>query len=138
MLLATRTPNVPALNGTTFERRISRLFNDVFGNLDWQYRDGAAASWVPAVDIVAEQDAIRIMTEVPGVKPENLKITVENNLLTIHGSKEQVRFERSFTLPAAVDADKIQASYEHGVLTVTLPKHEQAKPREIAVQVTSK
>jgi HSP20 family protein len=154
MLITTRTPSVPALDGTNLERRISRLFNDVLGNLDWQYRDSAAASWVPPVDIVEEKDAIRIVAELPGVKPENVKISLEHNLLTIQGNKEQLAeerserihryertygaFERSFTLPSTVDAERIQASYEHGVLTVTLPKAEKAKPREIAVQVTSK
>lgn len=154
MLVTTHSASVPALDGGSFERRISRLFNDVLGNLDWQYRDSAAASWVPPVDIVEEKDAIRMVAELPGVKPENVKISLENNLLTIQGNKEQVAeerservhryertygtFERSFTLPASVDADKIQASYEHGVLTVTLPKVEKAKPRQIAVQVASK
>ncbi len=126
----------------------------MFGDLDWQYRDSAGASWVPPVDILEEPDAIRIMAEVPGVKPENVKISLENNFLTIHGSKEQIAeertervhryertygaFERSFTLPATVDATAIKATYEHGVLTVTLPKVEKAKPRQIDVQVASK
>jgi len=117
-------------------------------------RDSAAASWVPPVDIVEEADAIRIMTELPGVKPENVKISLENNVLMIHGTKEQVAeeraervhryertygtFERSFTLPSTVDANAIKATYENGVLTVTLPKVEKAKPRQIAVQVASK
>jgi len=137
-----------------FERRISRLFTDALGNLDWVYRDNAGASWVPPVDILEEADAIRITAEVPGVKPEHVKISLENNVLTIHGSKEQIAeertervhryertygaFERSFTLPTTVDAAQIKASYEHGVLTVTLPKVERAKPRQIEVQVAAK
>jgi HSP20 family protein len=139
---------------STLERRISRLFNDALSGLDWQYRDSAGASWVPAVDIFEEADAIRINAEVPGVKPEDVKISLENNVLTIHGTKDQVAeertervhryertygtFERSFTLPATVDATNIKASYEHGVLTVTLPKVEKAKPRQIEVQVAAK
>ncbi|HYK81982.1 MAG TPA: Hsp20/alpha crystallin family protein [Gemmatimonadales bacterium] len=139
---------------TALERRISRLFSDAPGNLDWQYRDSAGASWVPPVDILEEADAIRITAEIPGVKPEDVKISLENNVLTIHGTKEQVAeertervhryertygtFERSFTLPATVDATGIKASYEHGLLTVTLPKVEKAKPRQIEVQVASK
>jgi len=83
-----------------------------------------------------------------------VKISVEGNVLTIHGTKQQVAeertervhryertygaFERTFPLPATVDANNIKAGYEHGVLTVTLPKVEQAKPRQIAVQVVSK
>jgi HSP20 family protein len=154
MLVTTLNSRGPALDGTTLERRIGRLFNEAFGNLDWQYRDSAGASWVPSVDILEQPDSIRIMAEVPGVKPENVKISLENNVLTIHGSKEQVAeertervhryertygtFERSFTLPATVDANAIKATYEHGVLTVTLPKVEKAKPRQIDVQITAK
>src|SRR5256886_7044095 len=134
--------------------RLSRLLTDTLGEFDWQLRDSAAASWVPPVDIVEQADGIRIMTELPGVKPENVKISLENNVLTIHGTKEQVAeeraervhryertygtFERSFTLPSTVDANAIKATYENGVLTVALPKVEKAKPRQIAVQVPSK
>ena len=129
---------------------INRIF-DVLGSLNG---DAAEASWVPPVDISEDAEGIRITAEVPGVKPEDVKISLENNVLTIHGSKQQVTeertervhryertygtFERSFTLPATVDAGSIKASYEHGVLTVTLPKAEKAKPRQIEVQVASK
>jgi HSP20 family protein len=148
-LLATRTPDVFDLTN-----RISRLLSDTLGGLDWQLRDSAAAAWVPPVDILEEADAIRIMAEVPGVKPEDVKISVEGNVLTIHGTKQQVAeertervhryertygvFERSFTLPATVDASGIKAAYEHGVLTVTLPKAEKARPRQIPMQVEAK
>ena len=154
MFVTTRTLREPATEVSNFERRMSRLFNEALGNLDWQYRDSAGASWVPPVDIFEEAESIRIMAEIPGVNPNAVKISLENNVLTIHGTKEQVAeerservhryertygaFERSFTLPATVDANNIKASYEHGVLTITLPKVEKAKPRQIAVQVTSK
>jgi HSP20 family protein len=138
----------------TLSNRLSRLLNDGLGNLDWQFRDSASASWVPPVDIFEEPEAIRITAEIPGVKPDDVKISLENNVLTIHGSKQQVaeertervhryertygEFDRSFTLPATVDANAIKAGYEHGVLTVTLPKVEKAKPRQIEVQVAAK
>lgn len=134
--------------------RISRLLNDALGGLDWQYRDSVSASWVPPVDIFEEKDLIRIMAEVPGVRPQDVKISLEGNVLTVHGQKQQVaeqrtervhryertygEFERTFSLPASVDANAISASYEHGILTITLPKVEQAKPREIQVAVTQK
>jgi len=139
---------------SNLERRINRLFGDALSNFDWQYRDNAGAAWVPPVDIFEEPDALRITAEVPGVSPDNLKISLENNVLSIHGTKEQVAqerservhryertygaFERSFTLPATVDANNIKASYELGVLTLTLPKVEKAKPRQIEVKVASK
>lgn len=147
--LSTRNPDVFALTN-----RISRLLSDTLGTADWLPHDSATASRVPPVDIFEEADAIRIMAEVPGIKPENVKISVEGNVLTIQGTKEQQAeertervhryertygaFERSFTLPATVDANAIKASYEHGVLTVTLPKVEKAKPRQIPVQTTGK
>ncbi len=149
MFLTTRNADFVNLGN-----RINRMLNDTLGSLDWQVRDSAAAAWMPPVDVLEEADAIRIIAEVPGVKPEDVKISVENNVLTIQGTKEQVAeertervhryertygaFERSFTLPATVDANNIKASYEHGVLTVTLPKVEKAKPRQIPVQAASK
>ncbi len=154
LVTTTRSLRDPAVEASNLERRMSRLFNEALGNFDWQYRDNAGASWVPPVDILEQPDAIRITAEVPGVKPEDVKISLENNVLTIHGTKEQVAeertervhryertygaFERSFTLPTTVDANNIKATYEHGVLTVTLPKVEKAKPRQIAVQIASK
>lgn len=154
MFVTTRILRDPARDGVSLERRINRLFNEALGGLDWQYRDSAAASWVPPVDILEEADAIRIITEVPGMKPENVKISLENDVLSIRGDKEQVAeertekvhryeraygtFERSFTLPSSVNPRAIQATYEHGLLTVTLPKAEQAKPRQIEVEVASK
>lgn len=141
-------------SGNDISNRISRLLNDAFGGLDWQYRDSVNASWVPPVDIFEEKDAIRIMAEVPGVRPQDVKISLEGNVLTVHGQKQQLaeeqtervhryertygEFERTFSLPASVDANRISASYEHGVLTITLPKAEQARPREIQVEVTQK
>lgn len=146
MFLTTRNNRLP-----TLESGINRLLNDALTGFDWQYRDSAGAAWVPPVDIFEESDVIRITAEVPGVKPEDVKISVEGNVLTIHGQKQQVAeektervhryertygtFERTFTLPATVDAASIKARYESGVLTVTLPKVEQAKPRQIQVEV---
>ncbi len=151
MFLTTRnrTPEM-ALDVFTLGNRLSRMFNDVLGGADWGYRDSAAATWVPPVDVLEEADAIRIVAEVPGVKPEDVKISVEGNVLTIQGTKQQVAeeqtervhryertygaFERTFTLPATVDAEHIKATYDSGVLTVTLPKVEKAKPRQIQVE----
>jgi HSP20 family protein len=133
------------------ENRLTRLFTEAFGNGDWTARTSATAVWTPPVDVFEEADAIRIVAEVPGVRPEDVKISVEGNVLTVSGTKEQVAeekaervhryertygaFERTFTLPASVDAASIKAGYEHGVLTVTLPKVEKAKPRQIKVEV---
>jgi HSP20 family protein len=133
------------------ERRMGRIFNEPFRAFDLTPVE-APAAWVPLVDIFEENDRIRLVAEVPGVKPEDLKISVEANLLTIKGAKEQVAeekaekvhryereygtFARTFTLPATVDPEKIKAAYENGVLTVTLPKVEAAKPHLVAIEST--
>jgi HSP20 family protein len=95
---------------------------------------------------------VKILAELPGVKPEDVKLSLENNLLTIRGEKKQQAeertervhryersygvFERSFALPSTVDPDKISASFQNGILTVTVPKAERARPREIPVSVS--
>lgn len=110
-------------------------FFDRLEGFDWRY-NGAAPAWVPVVDVVESPDATRITAEIPGVKPEHVQISVEGNTLMIRGTKGEVTFDRAFTFPVTVDAASITAAYEHGVLTVTLPKAEQAKPRQIPVAVS--
>ncbi len=132
--------------------RLNQLFDETlraWPTLGGQ--DGSlVGSWMPAVDVLEESDTVRIAAELPGVKPEDVKISLENGVLTICGQKHQVAeektervhryertygsFERSFRVPESVDADKIRAGFENGVLTVTLPKVERAKPRQIPVE----
>ena len=135
----------------TTTNRINRMLNDIFADFDGALQTGELASWVPAVDVLEETDVIRIAAELPGVKPEDVKISVEGNVLTLQGTKQQVAeektervhryertygsFARTFTLPRTVDTAQIKAGYNNGVLTITLPKSEQAKPRQIAVEV---
>lgn len=155
MLTITRSiAGDPVQEPTSLEQRITRFLNDAFGGLDGPAGDGVVPAWVPAVDVFEDADAIRIVAEVPGVTPEDVKISHENNVLTIHGTKQQTAekraerayryeraygaFARSFTLPPTVDVNGIKANYEYGVLTVTLPKVEQARPRQIQVQVGAK
>jgi len=137
----------------TLERRMGRTLNEPLAGFDWQLGDVATAAWTPVVDIFEEPEFVRIVAEVPGVKPEDVEILVAGNVLTIQGTKEQVAeqkaekvhryertygsFERSFTLPATVDAEHIKATYEMGVLSLVLPKVEKAKPRQIKVEITA-
>jgi HSP20 family protein len=135
------------------EHRMGGHFNTPLHSFEWPGPEAAtAATWLPPVDIFEEPDEIRLVAEVPGVKPENVKISVVGNLLTIKGTKEQVAeeeaekvhryertygpFERSFTLSASIDPNKIKATCNLGVLTITLPKAETAKPHLIKVEVT--
>ncbi|HKA60191.1 MAG TPA: Hsp20/alpha crystallin family protein [Gemmatimonadales bacterium] len=133
------------------ERRMGRAFNEPLTPFNWQFSDVATAAWTPVVDIFEETGYLRIVAEIPGVSPAAVKILVENNVLTIQGTKEQLAeekaekvhryeraygaFERSFTLPATVDATTIKATYEMGLLTLILPKVEKAKPREIKLEI---
>ena len=132
------------------ERRMGRVF-EPFAEFEWRTGEPTTA-WTPMVDIFEEPDAVRIVAEIPGVKPEDVKISVEGNVLTIQGTKTQVAqekaekihryertygaFERSFTLPTSLDVEHIHAAYAAGLLTLVLPKVEKAKPREIKVEVT--
>jgi len=151
MLTLTRWNRDLAPELAAFERRVNRMLSDGLSGLDWSSREAAAAAWTPPVDVFEQADAIRILAELPGVKPDNVKISVEGNVLTIAGAKEQVAeertervhryertyggFERTFTLPATVDVGAIKADCAHGVLTITLPKVEKAKPRTIEIGV---
>ena len=133
-------------------RRLNAVLDEAFGNLRNDEGSTITAAWYPACDVFEDKEAVKIVAEVPGVKPEDVKISLENNILTIRGEKKQQAeernervhryersygsFERAFSLPSTVDAEKIQATCSHGVLTVTVPKAERARPREIAVKVS--
>lgn len=134
--------------------RLSRLMDEAFGGFSTAHSNGDAvgSAWTPNVDIREDKNHITIAMDVPGVRPDDVKISLENQVLTVAGEKQAIqqekderwhrweryygRFERTFTLPSTVDAERIEATTENGVLTVRLPKIEKARPREI--QVTSR
>ena len=109
-----------------------------------------AMAWAPALDISERKDAYLVTVELPGVEAEDLDITLEDGLLTIQGerqftsesSEQQFHrverrygaFRRSITLPAQVQAEQIQASFDNGVLQIVVPKMEEAKPKRIQVR----
>jgi len=125
--------------------RLNRMFTDFYG-------EAFSRAWVPAVDIY-ETDAheVVVKAELPDMKHEDINLTFENGVLTLKGERkvqQEVKkenyqrierrhgvFSRSFTLPNTVDAGKISASYKDGVLTIRLPQREEAKPKQIAVNV---
>jgi len=124
-----------------FGRDIDRLFEHFWGSTPTV--EGTEPTWTPSVDLAEGDENIVVTAELPGLKPEDVKVTVEDNVLTIEGEKKNesesgkgrtYRVERSFRLPA-VDADSISASYSEGILKVTLPKPENAKPKQISVSV---
>jgi HSP20 family protein len=124
-------------------REMDRVFNEGV--------DTSVSGYMPA-DVLENDNELRFRIDVPGLDPENINVTVENNVLTVSGEREWEReegkpegeyhlferrygrFERSFALPRRVSAEKIDATVDNGVLTIVLPKLEEAKPRKIAVK----
>jgi HSP20 family protein len=130
--------------------QMSPMLAHALGLQGQQQGSGTATAWAPALDISERKDAYLVTVELPGLKPEDLDITMEDGLLTIQGerqftadsSKEQFHrverrygaFRRSITLPAHVLAEQIEASFEDGVLLILVPKAEEAKPKRIQVR----
>jgi len=112
----------------------------------------AQTLWIPPMDVVEHGEEIRCHVEVPGMSQDDLDIRVEGNVLTIAGEKKYSnvetdkeagfrhverrygRFERSFTIPQGIEAERVKAHYDNGVLTIVLPKAERARPRRISVE----
>ncbi len=126
---------------------MNRLFNSLMSPSD---RVSGVEEWIPAVDISETDDSFLVTADVPGMKAEDIKITVANNTLTLKGEKKNVRedkkenyhriersygsFERTFALPSGVESENIRAKYKDGVLELRLPKTKEAKPQEIKVE----
>ena len=124
-----------------------RLFEDAITRLMNEPRTGRP--WSPAVDILETEDALVLKADLPDVKIDDIDVRVENNTLTLRGHRkfekdENVKgyhriersygeFARSFAVPSTVDTEKVAADYKNGVLTITLPKKEAAKPRQVKV-----
>jgi HSP20 family protein len=137
-----------ALEG--LQEEMNRLFNPSLGRSPL-FGDRGDTMWTPAIDLYETKDDLVVKAELPGLKLEDINVSLRENTLTIEGERkheEEVkddsfyrverwhgRFFRSLDLPTMVDADKIQATYENGVLRVTLPKRPEVKPRQIKVQV---
>ena len=134
---------------TSLQERINRLFDEAFNRSE----EGSLTSWAPAVDIFETEHELVVKADLPEVKPEDLDIRVENNILTIRGERKFEKkvsedkylrversygsFSRSFSLANTVNTEAIKADYKDGVLTLSIPKREEAKPKQIKVQVGS-
>jgi HSP20 family protein len=133
------------------QNEMTRLFNRATG--DTASGEAGWGAWVPALDINESPEAYTVYTELPGVTPDQVDVTVNEGTLTIRGERKFYEaqdeenfhrverrfgsFQRSITLPQAVKSDAIEAAFKDGVLTVTIPKAETAKPRRIEVKATS-
>lgn len=135
----------------SLQRDMNRIFDQFFRGDVLADETMYGRDWTPAVDVVENNDAFILKAELPGMNKEDVKITLENNILTIRGEKKNEMdkkegnvhrvernygmFERSFTIPGTIKPNDIDAQYKDGILTLTLPKAEEAKPKLIDVKV---
>jgi HSP20 family protein len=128
---------------------MNRLFNVGFSR-SGNGEDIVRGAWTPSVDIFENKDKIVLEAELAGMKPEEVDISIENNVITLRGERKFEKneesenfhriersygaFTRSFTLPRTVVGDEADAAFNNGVLTITLPKREEAKARKIEIK----
>ena len=131
--------------------RMDRLFGEMLGRGRGGEEGLATGLWVPQVDVFETPDHIVLKADLPAVKKEDVEISIQNSTLTLKGERKmeteqkdkQVHrlersygaFTRSFTLPPTVDAERANAEFADGVLTLTLPRREESKPKQIKVKV---
>lgn len=135
----------------SLQQQVNRLFEETFGPSFPGEETLGVSTWAPSCDIYETDNEIVLKAELPGVKKEDVKVDIENNVLTLRGERKFeeetkkenfVRIERSygnflrsFSLPTAVDTSKINAEFKDGILQVILPKREESKPKTIEVKV---
>lgn len=128
----------------------SRFFEPFFGRFNFLEDESKSGTWAPAVDVAEEKDKILVRVEVPGMNENDLKVSFEDGLLTVSGERQFERkddrnyhriertygtFTRTFSLPRTVDANAISAQYRDGILEIEIPKLEEAKPKQIQINV---
>jgi HSP20 family protein len=134
---------------SNLREEIDRLFDAPLAEL--ARTSSLLSGWTPALDLHEDKDTVVVKVEVPGMKKEDIEVSLHDGTLSISGERKSDqsfetaevyraerffgRFQRTIALPAAVAADQIKAQYKDGVLTITLPKAEEAKPKQINVQV---
>ena len=137
---------------STLQDRMNRLFRESYGP---EGRDESltTSQFAPPVDVYEDEHNVVLKVEVPGIDEKDVDVRVENNVLTVHGERKVEKeekeenfrrierqygsFTRTFTLPSTVDAERIQADYDKGILKIVLPKKAEAKPKQIKVNVGS-
>jgi HSP20 family protein len=147
----------------TLRNQVDRLFHDFehgflqspfYRDIDTLWRRDLGFPVTPAVDVVEKDNAFELTAEIPGLDAKNIELSLSDDVLTIKGEKSEAKeektkdryvserrygsFRRSLQLPAGVDAGKIEATYKSGVLTVKLPKSEEAKKKQTVIPITSK
>ena len=133
----------------TLQDELDRLFDSPWGEMARATQ--TLNAWTPALDVSEDKDKFTVRAEIPGMKREEIAVTIHDGLLSITGERKAEekaegeavhrqerfygKFERTITLPTHVAADKVKAQYKDGVLTISLPKTEEAKPKQIDVSV---
>lgn len=142
----------PINRPVTWNTGLDRLFNEFMGrSLNQMEEETAACAWTPAVNILEREEGIVITADLPGLKAEDVEVTIDNGVLTVKGERtlEEVSegetyhrversygtFERSFSIPNSVDLKKIEARFVNGEMTLHLPKRDESKPRSVKVKV---
>jgi HSP20 family protein len=130
----------------------ARVFEPFFGRFNFLEDELKSGTWAPPVDVAEEKDSIIVRVEVPGMNEQDLKVGFEDGVLTVSGERQFERkedrnyhriertygtFSRTFSLPRTVDQDSIAASYRDGILEITIPKREEAKPKQIQINAAA-
>ncbi len=142
----------PLRDMVSIQDEMNKLFDDFFGRTPTRWFQPEEGLWTPTVDVSETKDNIVLSAEIPGLNKEDIKLSVQDNVLSLSGEKKQEKEEkdanyhrlersygsfcRSFTLPTPVQPDKVKASYKDGILKVTLPKTDEVKPKEIPISIS--
>jgi HSP20 family protein len=137
----------------SIQNELNRLFGRTYGGGEAGTGTGATGTWVPPLDVFESNEKYVVAVELPGIDPADVEVAVEDSTLTIKGQREFFykdagedafrrierrygQFTRTLTLPATADVEKVDAAFDKGVLTIEVPKREEAKPRKITVKAS--
>jgi HSP20 family protein len=137
---------------SALQERMNRLFSDVRAQAPVRGGEIVQGAWIPAVDIFETNEAIVLKAELPGITAQDISVEVKDNTLTLKGEKKfekEVKeenyhrversygsFQRAFTLPGTILQEKVKAEFKDGILEITLPKVEEAKPKQVKVEIS--
>lgn len=137
---------------SALQERMNRLFSDVRAQAPVRGEEIVQGAWIPAVDIFETNEAIVLKAELPGITAQDISVEVKDNTLTLKGEnkfEKEVKeenyhrversygsFQRAFTLPGTIHQEKVKAKFKDGILEITLPKVEEAKPKQVKVEIS--
>lgn len=137
---------------SALQESMNRLFSDVRAQAPVRGEEIVQGAWIPAVDIFETNEAIVLKAELPGITAQDISVEVKDNTLTLKGEKKfekEVKeenyhrversygsFQRAFTLPGTIHQEKVKAKFKDGILEITLPKVEEAKPKQVKVEIS--